>query len=414
MEIKLKPFSASGTIVAPPSKSVAHRLLICAALKRGETIIKNCGDSADVLATISCLTSLGAKIDYCGKDVKVRGIEVVRKGEILNAGESGSTLRFLIPVACALGANATFTGTEKLLSRPSQPLIEQMQKHGVSVDGFSFKGKLTSGVYEIDASVSSQYITGLLFALPLLSGESEIIMQGDIVSKDYINITLSALEKSGIVFNKLGNSIVIQGNQEYKLPDECVCEGDWSGSAFPLTLGAISGEVTVLGLDENSFQGDKEILNVLEKAGAKITIDGDRVTAKKGELKGFDQNFENVPDLAPICAVLSAVCNGESVFTGIERLKIKESDRVQTTLNLLKASGIFAIESDGKITIEGGEPKGANYDGANDHRIVMSSAVLSAVATSQSVIKGWRAIEKSYPNFFEDYKALGGIVDGDI
>lgn len=414
MEIKLKPFSACGSIVAPPSKSVAHRLLICAALKKGETIIKNCGDSADVLATASCLTSLGAKIDCCGKDVRVKGIEVVRKGEILNAGESGSTLRFLIPVACALGADATFTGTEKLLSRPSQPLIEQMQKHGVSADGFSFKGKLTSGVYEIDASVSSQYITGLLFALPILSGDSTIIMKGDIVSKDYISITLSALEKSGIVFNKLGNSIVIQGNQEYKLPDDCVCEGDWSGSAFPLTLGAISGEVTVSGLDVNSFQGDKEILSVLEKAGAKITIDGDRVTAKKGELKGFDQNFENVPDLAPICAVLSSVCNGESVFTGIERLKIKESDRVKTTLNLLHASGIVASELNGKMTIKGGAPKGANYDGANDHRIVMASAVLSAVATSQSVIKGWRAIEKSYPNFFEDYIALGGIVDGDI
>ncbi|MBQ8726267.1 MAG: 3-phosphoshikimate 1-carboxyvinyltransferase [Clostridia bacterium] len=414
MEIKLNPFAANGKIYAPPSKSVAHRLLICASLKKGKTIIKNVGNSADVIATVRCLNSLGAKIILQNGNALVEGIERVSVGKLLDAGESGSTLRFLMPVACALGADATFTGTQKLLFRPSVLLTSELQRHGVEVNGFSFKGKLFSGTYEIDASVSSQYITGLLFALPLLDGESRIIMQGDVVSKDYINITLSTLEKSGIAYDKSGNSIVIQGNQEYKLPDECVCEGDWSGAAFPLALGAISGKVTVAGLDVNSTQGDRQILEILKKAGAKITVCGDEITVIKGELKGFTHDFEDAPDLAPISAVLAAVCDGESKFTGTKRLKIKESDRVQTTLNTLKSAGITASEKDGEIVILGGSPTGAQYDGANDHRIVMSAAVMSAVATSQSVIKGWRAIDKSYPEFFKDYVSLGGRVDGDI
>ena len=414
MEIKLNPFCASGKIVAPPSKSVAHRLLICASLKKGKTLIKNIGSSADVIATARCLNSLGAKIILQGGDALVEGIEKVVVGSLLDAGESGSTLRFLMPVACALGADAIFTGTQKLLSRPSQPLIRQLQTHGVNVDGFAFKGKLNSGLYEIDASVSSQYITGLLFALPILDGESKIVMQGEVVSKDYINITLSTLEKASVQYKKSGNSIVIQGNQEYKLPDECLCEGDWSGAAFPLTLGAISGRVTVTGLDLNSTQGDRQIVEILKKSGAKVTACGDQITVEKGDLKGFTHDFEDAPDLAPISAVLSAVCKGESRFTGTKRLKIKESDRVQTTLNLLKSAGIFAYEEKGEMVILGGVPNSAVYDGANDHRIVMSAAVLSAVANSQSVINEWRAIDKSYPEFFKDYVLFGGKVDGDI
>ena len=414
MEIRLSPFASSGRIVAPPSKSVAHRLMICASLKKGKTLIKRVGNSADIIATARCLNSLGAKVTLVGADALIEGITAVEPGGVLDCGESGSTLRFLMPVACALGANATFTGTQKLLSRPCKPLIDEMQKHGVIADGYAFSGKLESGVYEIDASVSSQYITGLLLALPLLNGESKIVMQGSVVSKDYINITLSVLEKAGIHYEKSGNSIVIQGNQAYNLPDECAVEGDWSGAAFPLVLGAVSGVVSVGGLDLNSKQGDRQILEILKKAGAKVSVEGDIVRVEKGDLKGFDYDFENIPDLAPICAVLAARCKGESLFTGVERLKIKESDRVQTTLNTLRAAGAFASFDGEKIKIVGGEINGATYDGANDHRIVMSAAVLSAVANGKSKINGWRAIDKSYPEFFKDYCILGGKVDGNI
>lgn len=411
MKVNLKPFSPSGQIVAPPSKSVAHRLLICSALAKGKTEIKNVGNSADVIATCSCLNSLGAKVILKGGNATVYGIERANNSPILNCNESGSTLRFLMPVVCALGVNSTFTGSQKLLSRPSKVLTDELSRHGVTVDGWNFSGRLESGKFVIDASVSSQYVTGLLFALPLLNGDSQIVLQGEIVSKDYIEITLSALDKFSIKYEKSGNSIIIKGNQEFKSPKTLTVEGDWSGASFPLALGAIGGKVSVLGLDVNSKQGDKEILNVLKKFGAKVQIDGDCVTVTKGETKAFCQDFENIPDLAPVCAVLSACAQGESVFTGIQRLKIKESDRVKTTLNMLKSAGVTAYEKDGKMIIVGSKIKGGIFDGANDHRIVMSSAVIASIASGESTILGSRAIDKSYPEFFRDYNLLGGKAD---
>lgn len=411
MKVSLKPFSPNGQIVAPPSKSVAHRLLICSALAKGKTEIKNVGSSADVIATCSCLNSLGAKVIFEGGNATVYGIERANKTPILDCNESGSTLRFLMPIACAFGVNSTFTGSQKLLSRPSKVLTDELARHGAYVDGWNFSGRLESGKFVIDASVSSQYVTGLLFALPLLNGDSQIVLQGEIVSKDYIEITLSALDKFSVKYEKLGNNIIIKGNQEFKSPKNLTVEGDWSGSAFPLVLGAIGGKVSVLGLDENSKQGDKEILNVLKKFGAKIQIDGDCVTVAKSETNAFCQDFENIPDLAPICAVLSACAKGESVFTGIQRLKIKESDRVQTTIKMLESAGVTAYEKDGKMIIVGSKIKGGIFDGANDHRIVMSSAVIASIANGESVILGSRAIDKSYPEFFRDYNLLGGKAD---
>ena len=411
MVVKITPFMANGQIVAPPSKSVAHRLLIVAALKKGKTIIKNVGNSADVIATCNCLKALGANVILNDGNATVEGINTVQKGQFLDCNESGSTLRFLLSVSCALGSNATFTGSAKLLSRPNDALLGELKNHGIKVEKWNLKGQLTGGKFSIDASVSSQYITGLLLALPMLKEDSEIELQGRVVSKDYINITLSVLEKAGVKYQKLGNSIVIKGNQEYLLPDEVVCEGDWSGAAFPLVLGAIGGEVSVKGLDVNSCQGDKTILSVLEKVGADVIVEGDVVTVRKNKLQAFEQDFDNVPDLAPVCAVLAGVCEGESQFTSIQRLKIKESDRVKTTLAILHSVGIYAEEIDEKIIINGGKPKGGSFDGANDHRIVMASAVMAAVANGQSIINGSEAIVKSYPEFFKDYKKLGGNAD---
>ena len=411
MKVRLNPFSPSGKIIAPPSKSVAHRLLIGASLSSGETEIKNVGNSADVIATCSCLTALGAQIEIRDGNAFVKGIQSVKNGGVLDCNESGSTLRFLMPVACALGANSTFFGSQKLLSRPSDALLNELKRHGITVLGWNLKGKLTSGKFEIDASISSQYITGLLFALPLLDGDSEIVLQGEVVSKDYIEITLSVLEKFKIEYKKSGNSIIIKGNQEFISPKTLTVEGDWSGAAFPLALGAIGGEVSVFGLDENSRQGDKAILGVLKKFGASVEISGDQVKVKKNLNNAFSQDFENIPDLAPICAVLAACANGESVFTGIQRLKIKESDRVKTTIKTLQTAGVTAYEKDGKMFIVGSKIKGGIFDGANDHRIVMSSAVISSVADGESQILGAHAVEKSYPEFFKDYNLLGGKAD---
>lgn len=411
MTVNISPFTTRGEIVAPPSKSVAHRLLIASALKKGKTLVKNVGNSADVIATCNCLSSLGATVELKDGNAYVEGIKKVNKGCLLDCNESGSTLRFLLSVSCTLGANAKFTGSEKLLSRPNDALLKELKNHGITVSDWVLSGNLTGGRFYIDASISSQYVTGLLLALPILSEDSEIVLQGEMVSKDYVNITLSVLEKSGIEYKKSGNSIIIRGNQQYLLPDEVVCEGDWSGASFALVMGAIGGEVKVKGLDINSRQGDKKILSVLEKAGAHVEVREDAVICKKEKLKAFKEDFENIPDLAPVCAVLASVCDGESVFSGIERLKIKESDRVATTLDILKTAQITAKESGGKIFIKGGEPKGGIFDGANDHRIVMSSAVIASVASGSSKINGWRAIDKSYPEFFKDYKLLGGNVN---
>lgn len=411
MDLTLYPFAPYGKIVAPPSKSVAHRILICSALSSGETMIKNVGSSADVIATCSCLRALGAEIEIRDGSALVKGIDSVIKGGVLDCNESGSTLRFLMPVACALGADATFTGSKKLLSRPSNSLKDELSNHGINVDGWSLTGQLKSGKFNIDASVSSQYVTGLLLALPTLDGDSQIVLQGEIASKDYIEITLSVLEKFNIKYEKSGNSIFICGNQRFISPKTLVVEGDWSGVAFPLVLGAIGGEVTVCGLDLKSRQGDKQILEVLKKFGAKVETFNDEVKVSKDKTIAFLQDFNAIPDLAPVCSVLAACAKGQSVFTGIERLKIKESDRVKTTLDMLKVAGVSASEENGKMYINGGKIHGAVFSGANDHRIVMSSAILASVAECESRILGADAIGKSYPEFFQDYGLLGGKVD---
>ena len=411
MNVRISPFLARGEVFAPPSKSVAHRLLILAGLKNGKTTVRNIGRSADVIATCNCLRALGAEVVIGDNFATVVGISQVKRGAMLDCNESGSTLRFLLPVAGALGANATFLGSQRLLSRPCGELIDEMERHGVLSNGWSFEGRLEGGEFNIDATVSSQFITGLLLALPILKDDSKINLNGKVVSKDYINITLSTLEKAGVVYQKLGNSIIIKGNQGINLPDEVTVEGDWSGASFPLVLGAINGKVTVRGLDINSCQGDKEILAVLKKAGAEVEIIGDKITVSGERLKAFSHDFDGIPDLAPICAVLAGACEGESVLSGIERLRIKESDRVLTTVQMLSGAGIFAEERDGKIAVRGGKADGCTFDGANDHRIVMSSAVLGSVAGGESVIIGSEAVRKSYPEFFEDFITLGGSID---
>lgn len=411
MKVKIKPFTPFGEVVAPPSKSIAHRLLISASLKKGQTIVKNIGNSADIIATVNCLNRLGANIETADGNAIVNGIERVKKGSVLDCNESGSSLRFLMPIACALGADCTFTGSQKLLSRPNLPLIDEIKRHGVKNDGFKFWGELNSGEYKIDGGISSQYISGLLFALPLLDGDSTLEIVGDTVSKDYISITLSVLEKSCIKFQKLGNKFVICGNQEYNLPKEVTVEGDWSGSAYPLTLGAIGGQVCVKGLDLNSLQGDRKIIEILEKAGAKITVEGDKITVTKHKLNGFEYSFEDIPDIAPVCAGLASACEGESALHRIERLKIKESDRVKTTLKTLKTAGISAKEDCGSIKVLGNKINGGIFYGENDHRIVMLASILSAVANGESEIIGAEAVAKSYPEFFQTLKKLGGDID---
>ena len=343
-------------------------------------------------------------------------IDAVKNGEkVCNCIESGSTLRFMIPVAAALGREITFVGTGKLPERPLSDYLRLLPEHGVrceSEGGLPLKisGQLTSGRYELAGNVSSQYITGLLLALPLLDGDSEIVLTTPLQSKPYVDMTVSVLKKYGFDVTEKENGYFIKGNQKYSVLDFAV-EGDWSQAAFFLAAGAIGGDVTVKGLDVNSMQGDKEIVSVLEKFGAKITVSNDGVRAEKSDLHGCEIDASDIPDMVPSLAVVAAFAKGKTVIRGAERLRYKESDRIDSVVSNLKKAGVNVTETPDGMAITGGEVSGADFDGFNDHRIVMAFAVLAAYANGESTISDCESINKSYPSFFEDYNGTGGAAN---
>lgn len=412
MNVKITPSKLYGSIQAPPSKSFAHRLMIAACFSGGRRKVLSVGESKDVYATANALRSLGADCKIENGDFYTEGFNL-KKGCTVDCGESGSTLRFLIPVAAALGADAHFTGTEKLLSRPCGALLECLARQGVKSENFAFNGKFSGGKFHIDASVSSQYVTGLLLAAPLVGEDCEIVIGGKEASRPYIAITLSVLKESGIEVKTTENGFFIKGGQKYSLPPVTQTEGDWSGAAFALTAGAVGGSVTVTGLNCKSAQGDKKIIEILKDFGAKISVTGNSVSVEApiNGLSGITVDCENVPDLAQIISVAAAFAKGKTLLTGTENLKYKESDRTNAIINTLSAAGIKA-ETDGKsIVIFGGKPHGFTVDSGNDHRTAMSAAVLAFYAEGCSVIRRAEAVSKSYPNFFEDASAAGGKID---
>lgn len=413
MNAEIYPSEIFGEIDCPPSKSVAHRLLIAAFLSGEKTVIENVSFSEDVKATIGAIKSLGAKLEVFDNSVALYGREKVASAKVF-CNESGSTLRFLMPVASALKIKAEFDGLDGLKRRPIKDLVNSLNSHGAEISGLKLNGELKSGVFDINAGVSSQYISGLLFALPILDGDSEIRFIGKAVSKSYIEITIDVLNLFGIKIEKTENGFKIKGNQRYRSAKTVKVEGDYSNAAFFLAAGALGSGVTVNGLNEYSAQGDKNILKVLDGFGAKINRKGSSVTVSKGELKGQKVDVTDIPDLAQIISVVAAFSVGESVIRGVERLKLKESDRLKAITDMLTLSGIEWKLSDEELKIFGGRPHGGIFDGGNDHRTVMSCAILAAFTDSSSKITGIEAVNKSYPNFFDDFKKTGGKCDVDI
>ena len=393
MNIMVEKSKTSGVVKAIASKSFVHRILICDFLAGNNLRSEFNGfTSKDILATANSLTA-------------------IRKGKrVLDCDESGSTLRFLIPLCAGLGGEFTFTGRGRLLSRPNTPLLNALAKFGITfeenTDYIKMNGKLCSGDIEIAGDISSQYITGLIMALASLKGDSKIILTTKLASKPYVDITLSVLKGYGISVETTDYGYFIKGGQTFC--GEINPEGDWSNMAFYLVLGAINGEITVSGLNLNSVQGDKKILEILKSANAELAISENQVTVKKGQLKGFAMDANDCPDLVPICAVLGAMASRKTIIKNIERLRIKESDRVLSTLEMLKAFGIKAEEKDNSMIIYGGKPMGGEVNSFNDHRIAMASAVLASIAEGQSQIIDAGAIKKSYPTFFEDFICVGG------
>ena len=417
MTVKVYPFKAEGAVAAPPSKSFAHRFLIAAALKKGRTVIKNIGSSADVMRTCDCLTALGAKITLENGNAVVKGIEKNFGEEVvvLNAGESGSTLRFLMPVVAALGVKAKFVCEKSLFSRPMDELIAVLGEHGAKTeklaDGYSVSGKIRSGEYVLSGGVSSQYASGLAFALPLLPCESSIAFTDELVSKSYFDMTCSVLAFAGIEYKKEGYKSIIEGEYDYNLPDEIVCDGDFSATAYLLCLGAICGDVTVTGVKKDG-QGDGKITEILKNIGAEVITGENCVRVKKRKINPAEIDCSSVPDLVPaLCAVL-CYADGKSVLKGVSRLKYKESDRVKACVEMCGKLGVAAKLSGDNLIISGGNPKGrAELNGYGDHRMVMAGVIAAAGLKEACRITDAEKVDKSYPDFFGTVTCLGGKID---
>lgn len=403
----------TGTVRVPSSKSAAHRALIVSAVGQKDTSVVCDGMSQDIIATISCLNALGATIRQDGSGLFVSPIKNVNKGPcFLECRESGSTLRFLLPLVGALGAECVFAPRGRLFDRPLSPLDSELIKNGMTItrnDGrISCNGRLTPGKYRIAGNVSSQYISGLLMALPLMNGDSELLVSGEIQSAGYIRMTEQALKLGGIQYVKQGNVYLISGNQRPLMPDTIYVEGDYSSASFFLCMGAVSEKgITVKGLDPKSAQGDKQILDILKLFGADVCMNGDYVTVKKDKLKGITVDASQIPDIIPPLCCVAAVCDGSTRIVNAGRLRIKESDRLHTTACMLNSLGADVCELESELIINGKTSLiGGTALSYNDHRIAMSAAVAACVCKNPVTVDGCECVSKSYPRFWDDFDRL--------
>ena len=438
---QIDPGTRYGAVKIPSSKSLAHRALICAALADRDSVISCSGISRDLEATMECLKGFGAEVEIledmirvtpiretsstAGKDqagrmlLAGRQIQADRSADtsvILPCRESGSTLRFLLPLAGALGRTAVFQMEGRLPLRPMQEYEKVLQDHGMKIrregERLCCEGQLTPGEYLLPGNISSQYFTGLLFALPLLDGESHIRIRGKAESAAYISLTESALSSAGILFEKKEDGWLIPGGQHYRIQegnDPAVIEGDYSGGAFFLCAGAFSKQGIRCGnLSSVSMQGDRGIIDILQQFGAEVRVSDHSVCVKRGVLKGIDIDGSMIPDILPVLSVVAAAAEGTTRIFHAERLRMKESDRVLSTLTMLKALGADAEETGDGMLIHGtGSLRGgAEVDPFGDHRIAMSAATAACICREPVTIKDAECVEKSYPDFWKDFHSL--------
>ena len=416
MNVSVLPGPKTGRVRPPCSKSQAHRVLICAALADRESVIYCDGVSRDIEATAACLAALGAEIRPTQNGgLAVTPIDHVPAGErVLPCGESGSTLRFLLPVVGALGARAVFRRGGRLPERPLAPLDRELAAHGmtITVDGPEVHcgGKLIPGEYTLPGDVSSQYISGLLLALPRLDADSTLTVTGKIESAGYITMTENALALSGVKIETMPGGYRIPGGQTGHMPTPLRVEGDWSGAAFFLCMGAQSpAGVTVEGVDLASAQGDRAVVEILRTMGAVIECAPGTVTVRRGALRGTVIDAAPIPDLIPTLAAVAASAEGETRIVNAARLRQKESDRLATTAAMLRALGADAKELPDGLVIRGREAlSGGTVDACGDHRIAMAAAVAACAAAQAVIVHGGECVSKSYPAFWEHLSSLKG------
>ncbi|HKK41507.1 MAG TPA: 3-phosphoshikimate 1-carboxyvinyltransferase [Bacteroidales bacterium] len=414
MERYLEPSEIKGEVKAPTSKSMTQRAIAAAILSTGQSIIHDPSYCDDSLAAMSIAVCLGARVEPEPDKLKITGNDRLKENK-LNCGESGLAIRMFSPVAALYPSEIIMVGSPTLRKRPMNMIEEALNQLGAkcSSDGgflpVSIQGPMKGGYCEIDGSVSSQLLTGLLMALPLAPEDSEIKVN-NLKSKPYIDMTIQVLESFGIKIENSGyTNFLIRGNQVYT-PREFTVEGDWSGAAFLLVAGAINGNITVTGLRHDSRQSDMAILEALKSAGAKLEIDGEKTIISRSDLKAFSFDATESPDLFPPLVALASYCNGTSTISGVSRLIHKESNRAMSLKEEFGKMNIN-IKTEGDIMyITGGQPAGTHVESHDDHRIAMAVAVAGLGATGNMYIHDSQCVAKSYPLFFDDLRTMGAIV----
>ncbi|NLK57778.1 MAG: 3-phosphoshikimate 1-carboxyvinyltransferase [Tissierellia bacterium] len=408
--IAVQTKQVTGEIRAIPSKSYAHRALICAALADGPSTVRLARSSVDIDTTAQTLRQLGADIQKDATGFQILPVRHTDDTPLLDCAESGSTLRFLLPVAMALKDRARFTGRGRLPARPLSPLLEEMEKKGCVFSGkklpLTVTGRLAKGSFLLPGDISSQYISGLLLAAPLL-GETEVRLTSGLESAGYVLITTEVMQDFGVKTVRTEHGYTVPGGQHYRARDYAV-EGDWSNAAFFLVAGALGGAIRLRGLKADSVQGDRAILDVLRAYGARVDTE-DGILVQRDAARPIRVDLRQMPDALPILSVLAASARGESVFYGGARLRLKESDRLYTSAQMIRNLGGDAEETEDGLLVRGtGKLTGGTTSSFGDHRLAMASAIASLLCDEPVRIEEPEAVNKSYPAFFSDFQQLGG------
>ncbi len=416
MNVLITPGPLSGSVVVPPSKSQTHRAIIAAALAKGKSVINNVVMSEDIQATVSAMEKIGVKIVNNGTHLIVNGVSrvMISDDNFIDCNESGSTLRFVLPIMSLSRDKVVFTGKPGLMKRPMAVYETLFKAHGLSYQqnekSIIVSGALTPGLYEVPGSVSSQFLSGLMFALPLLKGDSEIRVTDPLESKDYVDMTIDMLHRFGVTVEERGTSYQIRGNQTYS-PANITIEGDHSQMAFFAVAGILSGDIFCRNIVPISLQPDRRILDVIRAMQGAFEIRDAGILFKKTATVGCVVDVSQCPDIAPIIAVLGAYSQGTTVIENAQRLKLKESNRLQSTYDILRGLGADIEMTESSLIIRGNPLlEGGAIDPAPDHRIVMSAAIAATRCLKPVHIKHAEAVNKSYPNFFNDFKTVGGEI----
>lgn len=417
-QVIINPGKLNGEVTIPSSKSTCHRALICAGLSNGISKIGNVFFSEDIDATSKAMESLGADIIKDTNSLIVKGVEQLKvKNSVINCSESGSTLRFLIPIAAVTGEQVTFEGKGKLVERPLDPYYEIFDVLKIdywNIEGklpLTINGKLKPGEYRIKGDISSQFISGLLFALPLLNGDSKIVITTEFESKPYVDLTMDMLKRFSIhVDNKDYKEFIIKGNQKYIAADY-KAEGDFSQAAFWLVAGTLGANIECDGLNMNSLQGDKAVLDIIKSMGGEVVIEEGKVKALPRKTRGAIIDASQCPDIIPVLTVLAALSEGTTEIVNAARLRIKESDRLSAITSELNKVGADIEEREDGLIIRGKKAlKGGSVSSWNDHRIAMSMAIASMKCEEPITINDADCVKKSYPEFWNHFKKLGGNI----